>query len=87
MKIKHYGRACYRFRDNPEEELFAEAWERDNTHPNGGPGTLAYLMGNGSRPGDITQRDATVAATVVQWLGSPIGQCFLRDLGYERSEK
>lgn len=26
-----------------------------------------------------TQRDATVAATVVQWLGSTVGRCFLEE--------
>lgn len=32
-----------------------------------------------------TDREHEVAATVVQWLGSPVGQGFLRDLGYEKT--
>ena len=31
-------------------------------------------------PDDITQRDADVAATVIQWLGSNIGQSFLYEV-------
>ncbi len=37
-------------------------------------------MGDGSRPGEITQRDATVAASVIQWLGSHVGQGFLAEV-------
>ena len=82
--IRHHGHWRNRFKDNPEEARFARAWNQENTtllHPP----LLAQLMGDGRDSAkDITQRDATVAATVIQWLGSPIGQCFLQDLGYER---
>ena len=74
----------HRFRDNPEERRFAEAWAEHNKHGS----TLAYLLdptqAGGVRPPDPSDRDKVVAATVIQWLGSPVGQCFLRDLGYEK---
>ncbi|MGI0076015.1 MAG: hypothetical protein ACREAU_01245 [Nitrosopumilaceae archaeon] len=36
----------------------------------------------------ISARDAQVAVTVIQWLGSPIGQAFLEDtLGIENLRK
>jgi len=75
----------HRFRDNPEERRFAEAWAEHNTCGS----TLAYLLdpahGTGpGRPPEPDDRDKVVAATVIQWLGSPVGQCFLRDLGYEK---
>ena len=42
---------------------------------------LSLLMGDGmDEARDITQRDATVAATIIQWLGSPIGQDFVLDV-------
>jgi hypothetical protein len=84
MKTK--GLHPYRFKENPEEKRFAEAWAQhddpDHVH-------LAYLLhvgsqGGGIRPVGASERDKVVAATVIQWLGSPVGQGFLRDLGYEK---
>jgi hypothetical protein len=90
-KPKHLGLHTYRFSSNPEEERFAEAWAAQNTDQGfGGSNTLAWLLGvadQWGRPVDPTDREHSVAATVVQWLGSPVGQCFLRDLGYEKQEK
>lgn len=86
-KRKHVGLAPYRLRDNPEERRFADAWQKHNDDGN----ILAWLLdperGYAHRPPEPSDRDVEVAATVVQWLGSPVGQGFLRDLGYERSGK
>lgn len=81
-KIK--GLHTYRFKENPEEERFAKAWEQQNEYGS----NLAYLLHVGEqrgRPPEPDDRDHTVAATVIQWLGSPVGQWFLRDLGYVKS--
>lgn len=83
--LKNKGLHTHRFKGNPEERRFAEAWEEQNRHCL----TLPYLLdpehGCGiRRPPDPSDRDREVAATVVQWLGSPVGRSFLRDLGYER---
>ena len=82
--MKHFGRHTHRFRDNPEEKRIAEAWDKWNENSQ----ILAWLLdrrpvqtGRPLEPSDI---EVTAAATVVQWLGSHVGQCFLRDLGYER---
>lgn len=70
---KHTGLHTYRFKDNPLERKFHDAWKRkqENGH------ILEYLMGDGSRRAAVTERDEIVAATVVQWLGSPVGKHFL----------
>lgn len=68
-------------RGNPDEVKFAAAWEEKNERG----AVLAYLLQPGSqsgRPPDPSDRDVTVAATVVQWLGSPVGQAFLQELGF-----
>ena len=71
--------------DNPEEVRFAKAWDAEVNRELGPPhGTLAYLLGDGKDPVVVTDREEVVAATVVQWFGSPVGQAWLRDLGYER---
>ena len=80
---KHKGIHTHRFRENPEEERFAKAWTVQNN-----PGrTLDYLLARAeNNPVRVSERDREVAATVIQWLGSPVGQSFLRELGYERSK-
>lgn len=81
------GLHTHRFADNPEERRFAEAWaKRDRRN-------LAALLHDGPQPNveaevfPPTEREEQVAATVIQWLGSPVGQGFLRDLGYEKKVK
>ena len=82
--IKHKGLHAHRLHQNPEEERFAKAWKAQND-----PGRqLEYLLlRTDGKPALVTERDEVVAATVMQWLGSPVGQGFLRDLGYERRGK
>ena len=58
------------------EFQFANAWAKQ--HGEGyGPGTLAHLLGDGQTPAQPTDRDYLVAATVIQWLGSSVGQSFI----------
>ena len=80
--MKNKGRAQYRFKDNPMERRFAEIWERMNTDCAGrvnGRGVLDFMLAEDpNRPsGEVTDRDREVAATVIQWLGSSVGQGFL----------
>ncbi len=67
-KIKHEGLHADRLlprADNPRERAFAAEWKKQ------APGTLGHLIG------DHTQRDAEVAATIIQWLGSNVGMSFI----------
>lgn len=81
--IANKGLHTHRFKDNPEELAFAEEWDNQNVYGK----TLAYLLdpeqGSGCPP-KPEKREIVVAATVIQWLGSPVGQGFLRALGYEK---
>jgi hypothetical protein len=76
-KIKHVGVSVNRLSREPREKAFAKAWNTQATctlnnllHPEGG---LFLCEG-------FTQRDATVAATLIQWLGSPIGEFFINQV-------
>lgn len=74
--MKNKGLHQYRFKDNPMEKRFADTWEESNKSGR----TLEYLLSIDNRPNsDITERDREVAATVIQWLGSPVGMGFLAD--------
>lgn len=74
----------HRFKDNPEEKRFAEAWQEQIVQHN----NLHYLLDpNASErgyPKNPEPREFVVAATVIQWLGSPVGQHWLQELGYVR---
>lgn len=83
--LRHVGLNTHRFEQNPEERRFAEAWDRFAEN------NLKYLLdphvdGQVHVP-ECTLEEHTVAATVVQWLGSPVGETFLLELGYVRLEK
>jgi hypothetical protein len=55
--------------DNPRELAFALQWAHENEHP--GSNLLAHLIPEHS------DRDAQVAATIIQWRGSNVGMSFL----------
>jgi hypothetical protein len=83
MKRQNVGLSVHRLSREPLERIFAEEWVRENTSACPGVGgdvLLDWLLAaEPNHPkGEVTQRDATVAATVIQWLGSPVGQGFLR---------
>ena len=56
----------------PREVEFARQWRKANSW-HGRP-LVAQLIP------DCTQRDATVAATVIQWLGSTVGMSLLDEV-------
>lgn len=79
------GVSQFRFADNPSERIFAEHWEKVNVSIFGdldGKGVLDYLLAKDpNHPrNEVTERDRLVAATVIQWLGSPVGTHFLREV-------
>lgn len=79
------GKHIHRFKQNPLEQQFAELWEEGNSGKRGRD-VIDYLMAEdpNSPMGEVTKRDREVAATVIQWLGSPVGQNFLaRILGIQ----
>jgi len=72
--IRHRGIRLYRFRDNPLEQKFSDVWKAENDRGQ----LLEYLLGDGNKRASVTERDETVAATVIQWLGTPVGQSFVK---------
>lgn len=66
----------YRFASNPHERAAAEHWNKINS----GGTHLSFLFGQNNDRGHLSERDEFVAATLMQWLGSPVGQCYMRDL-------
>lgn len=80
---RHVGVSSHRLVNEPVERLFAEAWQKENDEGK----ILRHLLNKTGRwiPSEVTVRDIEVAATVIQWLGSPVGQSFLQDIGFKFS--
>ena len=77
MRIRHVGLNEHRFKDNPAERIYANEWKKRQDYPNS---TLGYLLyGQDTWRHAVTQEDATAAATIIQWLGSPVGQGFIEE--------
>lgn len=72
------GINTHRLASNPMEQRFADQWAETNKNNE----ILKYMLDrtHGNR-GDYvpTPIEEETAATVIQWLGSPVGQWFLRD--------
>ena len=56
--------------------MFAERWE---LHNESSPNAIKHLLGDKDWE-DVTERDEQVAATIIQWLGSPVGESFCREV-------
>jgi len=78
----HAGLRTHRLASNPEEQVFADQWAKMNEDPSNILDHLLVDDPNSHYVKSSSAHDRTVAATVIQWLGSPVGQGFLRDCGY-----
>ncbi len=65
----------HRLAQNPLEKAFLDAWGRANVYGH----MLEYLLSDDpdQHRAAVSEQDELVAATIIQWLGSPVGQAFL----------
>jgi hypothetical protein len=73
----HVGLCSYRRVREPLEDAFAARWEQLNDQSDLLPGLLAIPQ---SEEPPVTRWEATTAATVIQWLGSPVGISFIEEV-------
>jgi hypothetical protein len=73
---QHVGVHASRHRNNPLEATMSHWWAEKQERGH----LLSYLLGTGNQQAFVTLRDATVAATLIQWLASDAGQNFLCDV-------
>lgn len=91
-KVAHRSLDFRRRRFCAREESFAAQWEHENVRRRGisfGHGILQDLMFEPNRPLDvfsypkcrqiIRNREAAIVATIVQWLGTNVGNAFLEE--------
>lgn len=74
----------YRFELNPEEERIFNAFISER-----GADRVVDFIGQVcfNDKHEVTDRDVKVFLNAIQWLGSHVGQCFLRDLGYKINDE
>ena len=89
--MKNKGINTNRLRSNPAEKIFATNWEELNTDVYGKlgrEGILDFILAKEANnpKGEVSNRDREVAASVVQWMGSPVGLMFLKQVQNEIEE-
>jgi hypothetical protein len=82
MKIlnKFKGFSSHRYNREPLEKLFAECWQEENTQLAVRNCTLDHLFSGNVDEHYVeiqSNENYKLAATLIQWLGSPVGQGFL----------
>jgi hypothetical protein len=74
---------------NPKEKEFHDKFLK-NHNRQGYEDMDLIVFGHGpesSRPKDyLTDREKKIVLSSIQWLGSPVGQSFLRDCGFNNPE-
>ena len=75
--VKHVGRSEHRLSTNERELTFSQAWKREQERSHILQWLLCASMDQQTQDRDLTQPEATCAATLMQWLGSPVGFCWL----------
>ncbi len=84
--MKLQGNKTYRHHDNPKEkELHDKFIERYSGSVD--MERIALLTDERSDPfNNLTQAEKQIMVSTIQWLGSPVGQSFLNDCGFELKE-
>lgn len=78
------GNKVYRHKQNPEEKRFHDEFIREH-----GDRDMSAIVLEQNKTGTapsryLTPEEEKIVISAMQWLGSPVGQCFLRDMGYEK---
>lgn len=82
------GANTNRFLQNPIEEIFSNLWKDENERwlkiRRGSILQYAISKDGGKTLPNVNERDEMIAATIIQWLGSPVGQSVLSNMFFER---
>ena len=78
------GYKVYRHAENPKEkELHDKFLKIHNREGYDDMDVIAFgCDANGNPEGRLSEKEQKIMLSTIQWLGSPVGQCFLRDCGF-----
>lgn len=73
----------HRFTNNPKEKIFVDEFIKQHNH-GVDPDLIVFgQKGNSMSPKDyLSDREKDIVLSVIQWLGSPVGQGFLDSCGF-----
>lgn len=83
------GFKTYRHNSNPKEKEFHDKFIEHNSHNHDDMDWLVFGVGDNNRniPANrLTEHEKQIVISTIQWLGSPVGQGFLRDCGFENKK-
>lgn len=66
-----------RLPSNPAEAVFLKEWQDQQRVSHTLQWILCASPDGSQQERELTQAEATCAATLMQWLGSPVGRCWL----------
>lgn len=81
IKNKFRGFHASRYSREPLEKIFAEVWQEINDEKLNHNTIIDYLFNQSSDQRYVEKRpeyEYVFASTIIQWLGSPVGQGFLQ---------
>jgi len=85
------GYNTHRHKNNPKEKELHEKFVNDFIERKYGDKSMDRLVfghDNNHFPNDhLSDREKKNVISTIQWLGSPVGQGFLRDCGFEVKEE
>ena len=84
------GNKAYRFDQNPQEKIFHDKFKEVHIDAKYG-GNIDFIAFPPREDGSLnyasdtlSDREKTIMLSTIQWLGSPVGQGFLRECGFEK---
>ena len=84
---KMEGFKTYRHKSNPKEKEIHDKFIKQ--HGDNDISMIVYPpTSSGMRPSEyLTEKEEKIVVSTIQWLGSPVGQNFLKDCGFELKEE
>lgn len=79
----------YRFKDNPKEKEFHDKFIKIFEHDLRAKTTLSAIIFGWDNDRQeyplryLTEDEEDICLSLIQWLGSPVGQSFLMECGFE----
>lgn len=90
-EIKSYKE--HRFEQNPQEKIFHDKFKEEHIDYKYG-GNIDFIAFPPRKDGSLnyasdtlSDREKSIMLSTIQWLGSSVGQGFLRDCGFEKINK
>lgn len=76
----------YRLVNNPKEKEFVEKFTQQHTNDNGIDAIVFGTVDGLKQETFLTESEKRIVMSTIQWLGSPVGQGFLNECGFKKTD-